>query len=88
VASFDTARVSDAIQAKLFEEVETGFFIDILQPETIRQDIRDQIAGVSNVRVTKFRRTSGGILDVETIEIAKNETPYIDQGRLKITVRR
>ena len=88
VASFDTARVFDDIQTKLFEIVEPDFFLDILQPEVVRQTLRDEIGGLSSILITKFKRVSGSSLDVETIDIQKNEISVIDQSRLKINIRR
>jgi len=88
VTSFDPSRVSDDILTNLTGQIETGYFQDILQPEVIRQKIRDEVGGVSTIRITKFRRVSGGYYDVETVDLAKNEVSSIDQTRLKITVRR
>lgn len=89
VASFDTARVYTNIEAKLFAEVEQDFFIDVLQPDVIAQKIKDEVAGLAaKPRFTIFRRTSGGLLEVDTIAIEKNEDPYIDQDQLSINVRR
>ena len=88
VASFDTARVYEAIEASLFDQIESDFFIDILQPEAVRQKIRDEVAGLNLLRITVFKRSSGSSLDVETIDLEKNEVSYVDQTQLNIQVRR
>lgn len=89
VASFDTARVFTNIEAVLFNEVEQDFFIDVLQPDIIAQKIKDEVAGLAaKPRFTTFRRSSGSVLEVDTIDLAKNEDSFIDQDQLRINVRR
>jgi hypothetical protein len=88
MASFDSARFYDAIESKLFEIIETPYFIDVLEPEIVRQKLRDEVGGFSTLRLTKFKRVYGSYSDVESIDLQKNEVPVIDQARLKINVRR
>jgi hypothetical protein len=88
LASFDPARVFVAIENTLFEEVESSSFIDVLQPEVLRQRIRESVAGLASLRFTLFRRTSGSAMDVETVTLEKNEVSFIDQAALNIQVRR
>lgn len=88
VASLDTARAYTAIEAKLFELVESDYYLDVLQPDVIKQQIRDSVGRLSLLRIVKFKRASGGVLEVETIDVNKNESPSIDQAQLRINVRR
>jgi len=89
LASFDPSRVGDEIEAKLFAEIEPDFFIDLLQPSIIRDRIRDDVAGISGKpRITTFTKVRGGVTDIETVDLAKNEVARIDQTILKIKVRR
>ncbi len=87
-ASFDTARAFNAIEASLFSQVESDFFVDAILPEVVRQNVIDEVGGITQLRFTLFRRTSGGTLDVEPIDLDKNETAFIDQTLLSINVRR
>lgn len=86
--SFDPNRTSDAIESALFDFVETGLFAEELLPEPIRQQIKDEVGGISELRFTKFQRLSGSTLDVEVITLAKNEVAQIDQASLVLDVRR
>lgn len=86
--SGDEARTFTQIEAKLFEKVETEFFQDVLLPEVLREQIQDEVAGLNTLRFVRFRRTSGSLLDVESITLAKNERSVIDQDVLDIRVRK
>jgi hypothetical protein len=86
--SGDEARTFTQIESKLFEKIETEYFQTALLPEVLRQQIQDEVAGINTLRFVRFRRTSGGLLDVETIALAKNETATIDQALLDIRVRK
>ncbi len=88
LASTDTARAFVAIENALFTAVEQGRFIDVLEPEIVRQEIKDAVGGLSNLRLTRFRRTLGSTREVETVTLKKNEVPFIDQNALDIKVRR
>lgn len=86
--SGDEARTFTQIEAKLFEKVETEYFQDVLLPEVLRQQIQDEVSGVNTLRFVRFRRTTRGVLDVETIPLAANEKATIDQTLLDIRVRK
>jgi len=86
--SGDEARTFTQIEAKLFEKVETDFFQDVLLPEVLREQIQDEVSGINTLRFIRFRRTSGSLLDVEAITLAKNERAVIDQNVLDIRVRK
>ena len=86
--SGDEARTFTQIEAKLFEKVETEYFQDVLLPEVLRQQIQDEVSGINTLRFVRFRRTTRGVLDVETIPLAANETATIDQTLLDIRVRK
>lgn len=88
VSSADPARVFTAIEAALFAAVEPTRFVDILQPEVIRQGIRDEVGGIADLIFTRFRRSSGGVLEVDSIDLALNEHSFVDQEVLDIRVRR
>lgn len=88
VGTTDTARTFDSIESSLFAQIETDFFTDVLLPEVIRQNIRSDVGGLSELRFTKFKRISGSALEVESVPLAKNSVPIIDQSLLRINVRR
>lgn len=86
--SGDEARTFTNIEAALFEKIETDFFQSVLLPEVLRQQIQDEVSGINTLRFVRFRRTGGSVLDVESIQLAKNETSVIDQNLLDIRVRK
>lgn len=88
LTSFDQSRVSDAIEASLTEQVESGVFGEELKPEVIRQNIKDAVGGISEIRFKLFQRTEGAEVDVEVISLATNEVAVIDQSALSIDVRK
>ena len=86
--SGDEARTFTNIESALFEKIETDFFQTVLLPEVLREQIQDEVSGVNTLRFVRFRRTTGSLLDVESIQLAKNETAVIDQNLLDIRVRK
>jgi hypothetical protein len=86
--SSDEARTFTQVESTLFERVETDFFQTTLLPEVLRQQIQDEVAGINTIRMVRFRRASGSVLNVETVTLAKNEISTIDQNLLDIRVRK
>ena len=86
--SGDEARTFSQIESKLFEKIETDYFQSALLPEVIRQQIQDEVSGLNVLRFVRFRRTSGSVLDVETVQLDKNQVAVIDQNLLDIRVRK
>lgn len=86
--SGDEARVFTAIESALFSKVETDFFQSVLLPEVLREQIQDEVSGINTIRFVRFRRASGSVLDVESIQLSKNEVSVIDQNSLDIRVRK
>jgi len=88
LASTDTARAFVAIENALFAAIQQDRFVDVLEPEIVRQTVKDEVGGLSNLRLTRFRRTLGSSREVETITFEKNEVAVVDQAALNIKVRR
>ena len=86
--SGDEARTFSQIESKLFEKIETDYFQSALLPEVIRQQIQDEVSGLNVLRFVRFRRTSGSVLNVETVQLEKNQVAVIDQNLLDIRVRK
>lgn len=86
--SGDEARTFSQIESKLFQKIETDYFQSALLPEVIRQQIQDEVSGLNVLRFVRFRRTSGSVLDVETVQLEKNQVAVIDQNLLDIRVRK
>lgn len=86
--SADEARVYVAIESKLYDLIETAYFQDILQPEIVREQLRDSVTGIATLRVTRFRRSTVSIADIETVPLQKNEVARINQNTLEIRVRK
>ena len=86
LSSFDTNRVSDAVQTKLFDFIEASVFLGSLLPEVIVQAILNDVAGVSSVRLLRFAPSNKAALAVEAIVLTKNEISKIDQANLSIRV--
>lgn len=83
--SFDTARVSDAVKFLIFQYVNPSVFVSDLLPEVLRQNILQQVSGISSVTVNTF--TSTGNSPVGVVKLLKNQIPVVDQANLVIRVR-
>lgn len=82
--SFDAGRVADSVTSEIYNYCNPYTYVSILLPEVLKQNIITNVSGVSNVAINKFTKSSGSVLDIETISFLKNEVPIIDQTTLKV----
>lgn len=76
--------IKTQVEEFLYSAIETNTAGVMFQPEIIKQQMIDQIAGLSNFYWKKFTTTSSSLLDVETVELAKNSIAKIDAGTFDI----
>lgn len=85
LSSFDVNRTTDSVRTIVFSYVESNRFITTLLPETLRQTILNNVAGVSAVNIQRFTPTTSGALPVEAVVVRKNEVPIVDQTNLLVS---
>ena len=66
--------------------MEPDEFIELRIPNVLRDNILNEVGGVTSVKINKFTRTDTGRLDVEPIEYNKNEKSVVDNFDEAVTV--
>ena len=84
-SSATASAVITQVESLLFTLIETGVNGAVLQPEIVRQNLINQISGLSDFSWTKFTTTTGSLLNVEIINLPKNSIGKIDLSTLNIT---
>lgn len=82
--SFGPAKVVSYVETEVFDYVEPDRWKDIVQPEAMAQLLREEVSGLSKVTITKFTRTLGGSVDIETVEASKAERLKVDQDNFVV----
>lgn len=86
LSSYDPLRVQSDIENLVYKYVQPEEFVGILFPQKdgLKAYVEANVAGISSLSMNEFHRTTGGTLDIEVIELEKNEEPYVDSGTLDI----
>jgi hypothetical protein len=74
--------------AALYRLVEVGVFIDNINPETLRSQLKSEVVGLGELFFVKFTKTVGSLSDVEIVNFEDNEYPKIDETNLIISPMR
>lgn len=77
-----------ALVDALYRLVEVGTFIDNLNPETLRSQLKSEVVGLGDLFFVKFAKTVGSLSDVEIVNFADNEYPKIDENNLILSPMR
>jgi len=87
LSSFSESRVVEQVQAVILDYTEPDTFPGLLLPETLRERILEQVAGVSRVIISRFTRTYVGTLEVEVIQLERHQQSSINNLSDIIVVR-
>ena len=86
LASYDPLSVQADAADLVYRYVEPSTFAGVLLPDELKYFIESGVVGVSTVSIRRFTKTVAGDADVETIELNKNEEPYVDVANLVVDV--
>ena len=86
LASFDPLSVQAAVTDLIYTYVESEMFVGVLYPTELRNQIESSIAGVASASMRTFTKTNAGFSEIETVELEKNEMPYVDTTALLVDV--
>jgi len=88
LGSFEEITLSNEVTAKVIEYVSPGTRVtEPLTPEKLREKLLSEVAGLSRVNITIFRRVDGGP-SFGVITTAKNEIPSTTTDLVKVSIRR
>lgn len=73
---------------ELYKLVEINDFVDSLNPETLRSQLKSSVVGLGELYFVKFTKTVGSLSDVEIVTFNDNEYPIIDANNLILSPMR
>jgi len=83
-SSSDRDTVVSDTTSELIELIETGVAGGTFSPEIIKDNLVENVTGLTNLIFDRFTTTTGSVLDIETITLEKNEEPKLDLDLLTL----
>jgi uncharacterized protein YqfB (UPF0267 family) len=79
LTSYSFDEVSAAVRQQIQVELDRSISRDRLSPSELRDLINSNVSGIQSLRITKFRKDTGSISNIETIVLGLNEvTQYVE----------
>lgn len=73
---------------QLYTLIEINDFVDSLNPETLRSQLKSSVVGLGDLFFVKFTKTVGSLSDVEIVTFNDNEYPIINADNLILSPMR
>jgi hypothetical protein len=87
LASTDPLTVQNAVIAELDSLISLGVWTEAFYPNTILQQIIQNVAGLSNPQMIKFQRSTQATANVEIVLIKENEIAIYDPNFVSVQIR-
>ncbi len=79
LASYSFEEVSAAVRTQIQTILDEVILRDRLSPSELRDNITGAISGIQSLRITRFRRDTGSVSNIETVVLGLNEiTEYVE----------
>lgn len=82
LASYSFEEVSASVYEAIQNEFSKAIIRDRLSPSELRDQITGEVSGIQKLRITKFRRDSGSVSNIETIVLGLNEVLEYNEDRI------
>lgn len=86
LSTYDPQLAESSIISAIDSYLNAGKYRELLYANDLRQAISKEVPYATQVQITRFKRTDIGLLDVEVIELKKNEYPYTDSTLYNINI--
>lgn len=84
LSSYTFDEVATLIRSWIQDYLETPILREKVTPTDIRDSIKSEINGIQTLRITKFRRDTGSLSNIEVIVLAKNEVTNYEESFVEI----